>query len=133
MRRVHLLRREDGQAAAELALVLPILVALLLAIAQFGIVLNEYLTLTDAARAGARQAATARFTGDHGAAAIAAAKSSASALNSTKLGVTATASPDWNTSGNTVTVTVTYPYSIGILGWVVKSGNLSSSQTEMLE
>ena len=43
--------------------------ALLLAIAQFGIVCNNYLTLTDATRAGARKAAVARFTGDTGASA----------------------------------------------------------------
>ena len=35
----------------ELALVLPILVVLVLAIVQFGVAFNNYVTLTDAARA----------------------------------------------------------------------------------
>ena len=48
------LRDEHGQAAAEMALVLPILAGLMLAIAQFGIVFNQSPTHTDATRAGAR-------------------------------------------------------------------------------
>ncbi|HEY8644492.1 MAG TPA: TadE family protein, partial [Gaiellaceae bacterium] len=64
--RPTLLRNEDGQAAAEMALVLPVLAAILLAIAQFGIAFNNYITLTDATRAGARKAAVSRFVGDQG-------------------------------------------------------------------
>ena len=41
----------------EFALVLPILLFLLLAIVQFGVVFNNYVTLTDAVRAGARKGA----------------------------------------------------------------------------
>ena len=63
------LRSEDGQAATELALVFPILLVILIAIAQFGILFNNYITLTDATRTGARKAAVSRFTGDQGAAA----------------------------------------------------------------
>ena len=44
-----------------------------------------------------------------------------------------TASPDWNTPGNDVTVTASYPYSINILGWTVKAGNLTSTTKERLE
>jgi hypothetical protein len=32
-----------------------------------------------------------------------------------------------------VNVTVTYPYSINILGWTVKAGDLSSTTKERLE
>jgi len=63
------LRSEDGQAATELALVFPILLVILIAIAQFGILFNNYITLTDATRTGARKAAVSRFTGDQGTAA----------------------------------------------------------------
>jgi Flp pilus assembly protein TadG len=127
-----LLRREDGQAAAELALVLPILCALLLGIAQFGIAFNNYVTLTDATRTGARKAAIARFTGDQGAAAKAAVINAAAGLDTSQLNVTVD-DPDWTTPGTTVTVTATYPYSIDILGWTVKSGNLTSTTQERLE
>ena len=38
----------------EFALVLPVLAMLLFAVIQFGIVFNNYVTLTDATRAGAQ-------------------------------------------------------------------------------
>lgn len=131
-RRVDNLRREDGQAIAEFALILPVLVALLLGIIQFGIVFNNYLTITDAARAGARKAAVSRFLGDNGAAAIVTAQNSAQGLNAADLKVTVT-STNWNVPGSDVNVTVTYPYSINILGWAVKAGNLTSTTKERLE
>ena len=46
----------------EFALILPILVLLLFGIIQFGIAFNHYLTVTDAARAGARKAVVSRHT-----------------------------------------------------------------------
>jgi Flp pilus assembly protein TadG len=140
-RRVHI-RREDGQALVEFALVLPLLMALLLGIVQFGIVFNNYETLTDATRVGARKAAVARFVGDNGASAIAAVKSSATGLNLSAPGaVKVTSCPtdatcatnDWTTTGNVVTVTATYPYSIKILDWTIKAGNLTSVTKERLE
>ena len=51
---------ERGQTMTEFALVLPVLALILFGIIQFGIVFNNYVTLTDAARAGARKAATGR-------------------------------------------------------------------------
>jgi hypothetical protein len=48
------LRRDDGQALVELALAMPLLLLLLTAIFQFGMVFNDYEALTDAARTGAR-------------------------------------------------------------------------------
>ena len=53
-------KRESGQAMVEFAIVLPVLLVLVFGIIQFGIVFNHYLTLTDAVRAGARQAAVSR-------------------------------------------------------------------------
>ena len=44
----------------EFALILPLLVVLLFGIIQFGIIFNNYVTLTDAVRAGAREAAVSR-------------------------------------------------------------------------
>jgi Flp pilus assembly protein TadG len=131
MRRVSL-RNEEGQAAAEFALVLPLLAALLLAITQFGIVFNNYITLTDATRTGARKAAISRFVGDSGAAAVTAVKAAATNLKSSDLEVTVT-STNWKVPGSDVTVTASYPYSVSILGWVVKSGTLTSTTKESLE
>jgi Flp pilus assembly protein TadG len=132
MRPADVVRREDGQAITEFALILPVLVALLLGIIQFGIVFNNYLTITDAARAGARKAAVSRFLGDNGAAAKTTAQNSAQQLNQTDLKVTVT-STNWNVPGSDVNVTVTYPYSINILGWTVKAGDLTSTTKERLE
>jgi Flp pilus assembly protein TadG len=132
---LHPLRREHGQAMVEFALVLPLLMALLLGIIQFGIVFNNYITLTDATRAGARKAAVSRFDGDSGASAKVAVEHSAQGLDQSKLvpTISVTASPDWTTPGNEVTVTARYPYSIKILGWTVKAGNLTSTTKERLE
>ena len=70
---------------------------------QFGIVFNNYLTLTDATRAGARKAAVSRFIGDNGASAIAAVKTAASSLDQSTLVPTvlhdAGGATDWSTPG----------------------------------
>ena len=126
------LRSEDGQAATELALVFPILLVILLAIAQFGILFNNYITLTDATRTGARKAAVSRFTGDQGTAAGLAVRAAASNLTPSKLSVSVT-SDDWTLPGSDVVVTATYPYDLNILGWVIQSGNLTSTTKERLE
>lgn len=126
------LRNEDGQGVVEFAFVLPMLLALVLGIVQFGIAFNNYLTLTDATRVGARKAAVSRFLADNGAAARSATISAAAGLNLTPGQVTITAT-SWTTPGSDVSVSATYPYSINILGWVVKSGNLTSSTHERLE
>jgi Flp pilus assembly protein TadG len=138
MRRLTDIRREDGQAMTELALVLPIFAVLLLAIVQFGIVFNNYLTLTDATRAGARKAAVSRFIGDNGASAVQAVKTAASGLDQASLVPTVTSTDasgtaDWTTPGDIVTVTATYPYTINILGFSVQSGSLTSTTKERLE
>jgi Flp pilus assembly protein TadG len=132
MLRACSLRKEDGQAAAEMALVLPVLAALLLGIAQFGIMFNNYITLTDATRAGARKAAVSRFIGDKGTSAEAAVYAAASNLSASSLKVQVDAS-NWMVPGGDVTVTATYPYSINILGWTVAGGNLTSTMKERLE
>jgi Flp pilus assembly protein TadG len=138
LRAAHPLRSEQGQAAVEMALILPILVTLIVGIVEFGIAFNNYLTLTDATRAGARKAAVSRFVGDNGASARAAVFAAAPGLKQSALNVTATSqdangASDWTTSGDVVTVTASYPYSIDILGLVVKAGNLTSTTKERLE
>jgi Flp pilus assembly protein TadG len=121
---------ERGQTMTEFAIVLPILVVLLFGIVQFGITFNNYVTLTDAARAGARRAAVARNESDPAGAATTAVRSSATDLNQSKLNVSV--SSPW-TPGSDVTITASYPYSISLLGWVVKSGDLTTKTTERVE
>jgi Flp pilus assembly protein TadG len=132
-------KQEDGQAMVEFAIVAPVLLVLLLGIIQFGITFNNYLTLTDAVRAGARQAAVSRIASDPVAATEARVRSAASAsLKDADLGVTVTPYDPQSgqakfAQGGDVTVTATYPYSINLLGFVVKSGRLTSQTTERVE
>jgi Flp pilus assembly protein TadG len=143
MRLLRLFAREDGQAVVEFALVLPLLCGLLLGIVQFGIIFNTYETITDAGRVGARKAAISRFVGDNGAGAVIATQQAAGDLDQSKLGVDiqscapgtypCAGAQDWATTGNEVTVKVTYPYSISILDWTIASGNLTTITKERLE
>ena len=116
----------------EFAIVLPVLCLLLFGAIQFGILFNNYVTLTDAVRAGARKAAVSRqITGTTPRqACIDQIKASAADLDQTKLQPDCTS--DWQAT-STVTVTATYPYSISLLGLVVASGNLRSTTQERVE
>lgn len=114
----------------EFALVLPILVVLVFAIIQFGIAWNNYVTLTDAARAGARKGAVSRNASNPQAACQNQVFASAVDLNSSQLQVTCSSS--W-TIGSDVTVTAQYPYSINLFGIPVMSGNLQTTVTERVE
>ena len=53
-------KNERGQTMTEFAFVLPILLVLLFGIIQFGIIFNNYVALTDAARAASRKGAVSR-------------------------------------------------------------------------
>lgn len=129
------LAAHDGQAAVEFALVLPALMALLLGIIQCGIAFSHYITVTDAARAAARKAVLIRQENLTSSDITAAADAAAPDLASGQLGVTVAdpTDPGFQQGGSTVQVTVTYPYSIDVLGWVVSSGNLTSTMSERLE
>jgi Flp pilus assembly protein TadG len=134
-RRHRRFRSESGQAAVEFALLAPALIALLLGIVQGGIALHNYITLTDAARSAARQAIEARVSGVTQTDVQQAAWDAAPDLDHANLDVTLAdpLDPGFNTSGSRLSVTVTYPYSINILGFVVASGNLTSTMTGRLE
>jgi Flp pilus assembly protein TadG len=114
----------------EFALVLPILALLLFGVIQFGIVFNNYITLTDATRAGARKAAVSRRAADPPSACIAAIRASANNLIQSRL--TTNCESTW-LPGEDVRVTATYPYSISLLGLFSKAGNLTSTTTERVE
>jgi Flp pilus assembly protein TadG len=123
---------ERGQAIVEFAIVLPALALLLLGILQFGITFNHYLALTDAVRAGARTAAVSRYLGPGGA--VSATKDAVVGAGG-DLKITDSdvdVSSSW-TPGEPVTVSAVFPYSINLLGLVVKSGNLTSTTQERVE
>jgi Flp pilus assembly protein TadG len=127
------IRDERGQALTEFALVLPIIALLLFGVIQFGIAFNNYLTLTDAVRAGARKGAVARhLTTNREAAIEQTVVDAATDLKGTGLDVTVSVDPGWE-QGADVTVTATYPYDIKLLGVGIKKGLLKSTTTERVE
>jgi Flp pilus assembly protein TadG len=115
----------------EFAIVLPILCVLLFGIIQFGILYNNYVTVTDAARAGARKAAVSRHTNPNNGCTTA--RSSAATLDQAQLGCSVSVSGPLDRPGADVTVTVTYPYSIDLMGIAVKAGTLQARTTERME
>jgi Flp pilus assembly protein TadG len=128
MRRALL--RNDGQAIVEFVIVLPILVLLMLGILQFGVAFHNYLAITDATRVGARAAAVKR-TSDPCSAAKAAIQNTVSETQWATVSTRITCTAGANT-GDPVTVTVAYPFSIGLPDFSA-SGDLTASATERLE
>ncbi|MBV8480211.1 MAG: pilus assembly protein, partial [Actinobacteria bacterium] len=114
------------------AFVVPLLIVLVVGIVQVATAYNHYLTVTDAARVGARDAAVGRFSGETQAEVDQSVVDAAGDLDPSQLQVDAE-NPNWNVSGSNVTVTVEYPYSIDIMGVVVASGMLTSAITERVE
>lgn len=122
------LQEEDGQAAAELALVLMPLLLILLAILQFGILFRDYLALTDAVRASARTAAVSRHEASPEGTARAAFTAAADDID----GATVAFNTSW-APATPVEVEGRAPFKISLLGLVVKEGELVSTTTERVE
>ena len=119
----------------EFVIVVPILLMLLFGVIQFGIVYNNYLTITDATRIGARKAAVSRSVADPVAVTKAAVKASAADLDQTKLDprLTVTVTSAGWVHGADVTVRACYPYAVNLLGFVVAAGDVCSATTERIE
>ena len=122
----------------EFVIVAPILLLLVFGLVQFGILFNNYVALTDAVRNGARQAAVSRSMQDPVGTTVNRVTRAAGHLKASDLQVTVDpydpekGTPTWAQGGD-VTVTAKYPYSINLLGIVVKSGHLTSQTTERVE
>jgi Flp pilus assembly protein TadG len=126
------LRDERGQALTEFVLALPILAVLLFAVVQFGSVLNEWVEVSQAARVGARTASVSRKSGDVDTKAIAAARASVSKVDEDDLDIEVTPDGAWS-KDSPVTVRVSYPYEVNLLGLGLKSGTMSSEATARMQ
>jgi Flp pilus assembly protein TadG len=124
------LRRDQGQAFVEFAIVLPILVLLVFGITQFGMAFRNYLAITDAARVAARAAAVKR-TSSPCTAATNAIRDTVSSGQWAQISSRITCSAGANV-GDQVKITIRYPYSIGLPG-VSASGELTANATERME
>jgi Flp pilus assembly protein TadG len=126
------IENERGQTMTEFALVLPMLIVLLFGIIQFGIAFNNYVTLTDAVRAGARKAAVSRNLSDPAGACRNAVLAAAPNLDQNDLKTNLSCTSAWK-PGSDVTVHADYKYEIKLLDWVVYSGRLNSTMRERVE
>ena len=127
------LRREGGQSAVELVLVLPILLTVLYTMFQFGQVYLQFQEVSAATSEGARQAANMAGVADPGrtSAIVATVRGGVSIGNSTTFDPNTFAvsvASSW-TPGSSVTVTTSYPASVTILGVTLFSGNLTTTRT----
>lgn len=107
------LREEKGAVAVEFALVLPILLVLLIGIMEFSLLFNAQITVTSAAREGARSMALHKN--------VATARTDVKAAFFLSPGLTdaqITVSPTTCTVGALSTTTVRYPYHLitGLFG-----------------
>jgi hypothetical protein len=122
------LQRQDGQAFVEFVIVLPVLALLLFGIIQFGVGFHDYISLTDAARVGARQAAVNRTTDACGKAKD---RIRDAAPNQWSKISTPTCSPAGvGAPGDPFTVSFVYKFEVPYVGI---SKNLTVSATERLE
>jgi Flp pilus assembly protein TadG len=132
MQRKPMIKNERGQTMTEFALILPILVVLLFGIVQFGIIFNNYVTLTDAARAASRKGAVSRGASDPKGDCEAAGYAAGTNLKNPGTDFIVTCSSSWQ-PGSDLTVQASYPYSISLLNWVIASGQLTTTMKERVE
>jgi Flp pilus assembly protein TadG len=143
----HRLRRENGQSLVEFAIVLPVLLMLITGILQFGLLFHQYITLTDAVRAGARVLALDRGLNDPCDPAVAQTVNSAAGISLSPSQVTTTLrSPDTcgsgsypsRTGGNEVqgdqaSVTASQPFTLSLFGISIFNLNLSATASDAIE
>ena len=140
------IRHRGGASAIEFAFIAPILMLLLVGIAKFGLVFNDYLTLTEAVTNGARNLALSRGTSTPYSTTVSQVTSSAFNLASSSLTITTkvngtTCSTDTtcqtaltSAAGQAATVSATYPCDLVIMGHDFAPGcTLSSAMAEMIE
>ncbi len=104
----HTLRRQDGQALAEIALLLPMVCLLLFGITEFGRAYQAYLALGHAAREGARMGSLGGSDGEIDATV----RNCASGLNTAAIVVAITPSQSERVTGVVVTVQLDYSFPI---------------------
>jgi Flp pilus assembly protein TadG len=120
-------REDGGQAAVELALVLPLVMLLLLAVVQLGLLVRDQILVVHAAREAAREAAVDGAPDAPRRAALA-----SSTLSDGRLTVTATGR---GAAGSRVRVEVTYraPTAVPLVGAALGDFSLRATATMRVE
>jgi Flp pilus assembly protein TadG len=137
----------------EFALCIPVLLIFLTAIIQFGLMFNQYITLNDAVRAGARTLSLGRGLTNPCDPAVAQVLTSASGVNLPTSSITVafsqtstnycgTGSYVYNASGNTTgnetqgdqaSMSINLPYTVNVFGLGVLSVTLHASASDGIE
>lgn len=141
---------ESGQSLVEFAMVAPLLLLAVTGILWFGLALNNYQVLTNAVGDGARAFALSRgqtTVTDPCAYAVTTVKGAAPNLTASQLTFTMIYTPTGGTAktysttcsgitlntGDTIEMTVTYPFAVNVLGWGAKQLTLSAQLTELVQ
>lgn len=111
------MRPERGSATVEFALVMPLLLVVILAVVQVGLLLRDQLVLTQAARAGAREASVSPSDEEVRSAVV----SAAAGLDPSAL---STEVQRVGAQGEPVTVSLAYavPVRVPLASWLVGEG-----------
>ena len=126
-------RAERGQAAAELALFLPVLLVIVYTVIQFGQVYLQYQEVSAATSEGARRASTMAGVAEPGrTSTIVATVRGGTSVGTREAfdgnGLSVSVASTW-TPGTPVTVTSKYPASVTVLGVTLFSGDLTTKRT----
>jgi len=143
---VRVARDRRGMEAVEFALTAPVLLLILFGIIQFGLTLNNYLMLTDAASAGVRQFAISRSSTSPYSTTTSAVTSAAPNLTAASItitmkvnGTTCTSNTACqtalsNAAGGSASLTAAYPCNLVIFGIdFAPSCSLSTQVTDLIE
>jgi Flp pilus assembly protein TadG len=143
---VDSVKDRQGIAALEFALIAPVLLLMMFGMATFGIALNNYLTLTDAVRAGARTLSTSRASATPFSSATNSIYLAAPTLTSASITITLTVNGSPCTSdaacattlsasaGDPSSVSATYPCNLSVMGFnFAPTCTLTSMTTERVE
>lgn len=123
------LKNQKGQALVEFAIVLPLILLIVLGIVQFGMLLSSYLSLTNAAREGARAGVIGGTNYDI----IETVKNTLPTLNPDKMTIVSTPSEGYRVSGGTLTVSIDYNYefTVPIISSLFNNNIVLKTQTSM--
>jgi len=123
------LKNQKGQSLVEFAIILPILLLLLFGIAEFGIMLNSYLTIQNGSREGARLG----IIGGSDVEIIALIRTTSPNLTAADMSISLTPSETNRKSGDTLQVIVTYNYhmTVPIISSLVGNVIVLTAQTSM--
>jgi Flp pilus assembly protein TadG len=128
-------REQSGQAVVEFAVIANVLLIIIFAIYQIGVVFEHYIDVSDAARSGARAGSQWAACASSNGTAFVSGKVHTIVQQSTSLSTTDSTSDlqhpsdaNW-ASGDDISVTVSTPYDISLFGIGVSNGTLSHTVT----